>query len=170
MAGFIRSPEAVLERSAYHEAPPQPFAAKPSAGSMEEQAAIVAAAIIERLIFFKTEYPSTIEHTPLQAAGLKSVEKWRKSADRDHGMLRCVIFVMPLIKCRNSPPAPRRGKNLMKSVKIQIIFSRRFSAPGPSQKSQNFFSAFAIFAATFEQIQRPLTIRCGENCPNKCGK
>ncbi|MBX4896173.1 hypothetical protein [Rhizobium bangladeshense] len=58
---------------------------------MEEQAAIVAAAIIERLIFFKTDYPSTIELTPLQAAGLKSVEKWQKSAARDHGMLHYVI-------------------------------------------------------------------------------
>ncbi|WP_189637027.1 MULTISPECIES: hypothetical protein [unclassified Rhizobium] len=55
---------------------------------MEEKAAIVAAAIIERLIFFKTEYPSTIERAPLQAAGLKSVEKWQKSAACDHGMLQ----------------------------------------------------------------------------------
>ncbi|WP_246733082.1 hypothetical protein [Rhizobium ruizarguesonis] len=93
MAGFIRSPEAVLERSAYHEAPPQPLPAKPSAGSMEEQAAIVTAAIIERRIFFKTEYPSTIELTPLQAAGLKSVKKWRKSADSVHGILQSVTFV-----------------------------------------------------------------------------
>ncbi|WP_167377003.1 hypothetical protein [Rhizobium aegyptiacum] len=93
---------------------------------MEEQAAIVAAAIIERLIFFKTEYPSTIEHTPLQAAGLKSVEKWRKSAVHDHGMLHTVIFVMPLIKCRNSPRVRRRGKNVMKSAKIQMIFPTGF--------------------------------------------
>ncbi|WP_259667515.1 hypothetical protein [Rhizobium lentis] len=89
----MRSPEAVLERSAYHEAPPHPLPAKPSAGSMEEQAAIVAAAIIERRIFFKTEYPSTIELTPLQAAGLKSVKKWRKSATRVHGVLQSVTFV-----------------------------------------------------------------------------
>jgi hypothetical protein len=82
-----------LERSAYQEAPPQPLPAKPSAGSMEEQAAIVAAAIIERRIFFKTEYPSTIELTPLQAAGLKSVKKWRKSAAIVHGILQSVTFV-----------------------------------------------------------------------------
>jgi hypothetical protein len=97
MAGFIRSPEAVLERSAYHEAPPQPFPAKLSAGSRKEQAAIVTAAIIERPIFFKTEYPSTIELTPLQAAGLKSVKKWRKSAASVHGMLQTEIFVSALI-------------------------------------------------------------------------
>ncbi|WP_246661341.1 hypothetical protein [Rhizobium sp. MHM7A] len=123
MAGFIRSPEAVLERSAYHEAPPQPFAAKPSAGSMEEQAAIVAAAIIERLIFFKTDYPSTIELTPLQAAGLKSVEKWQKSAARYHGMLHSVILVMSLIKYEISPRPAECGKNAMKSAKTQMIFS-----------------------------------------------
>jgi len=58
-----------LEWSAYHEAPPQPFPAKLSAGSKEEQAAIVAAAIIERLIFFKTEYPSTIELNALAGGG-----------------------------------------------------------------------------------------------------
>ncbi|MFS8143920.1 hypothetical protein [Rhizobium sp. BR 249] len=126
MAGFIRSPEAVLERSAYHEAPPQPFAAKPSAGSKEEQAAIVAAATIERQIFFKTEYPSTIELTPLQAAGLKSVEKWRKSAVNDHGMLHSVIFVRPLIKYENLPRVAGCGKNAMKSAKIQMIFPRKF--------------------------------------------
>ncbi|MGO7037835.1 hypothetical protein ACCS60_05640 [Rhizobium acaciae] len=60
---------------------------------MEEQAAIVTAAIIERRIFFKTEYPSTIELTPLQAAGLKSVKKWRKSAAPIHGILQSVTFV-----------------------------------------------------------------------------
>jgi hypothetical protein len=64
---------------------------------MEEQAAIVAATIIERRIFFKTEYPSTIELTPLQAAGLKSVKKWRKSAAAVHGILQSVtcVSVMP---------------------------------------------------------------------------
>ena len=67
---------------------------------MEEQAAIVAAAIIERRIFFKTEYPSTIELTPLQAAGLKSVKKWRKSAAHDHGMLQYVIFVSAMMEFR----------------------------------------------------------------------
>ncbi|WP_261332761.1 hypothetical protein [Rhizobium leguminosarum] len=82
-----------MERSAYHEAPPQPLPAKPSAGSMEEQAAIVTAAIIERRIFFKTEYPSTIELTPLQAAGLKSVKKWRKSAASVHGVLQSATLV-----------------------------------------------------------------------------
>ena len=64
MAGFIRSPEAVLERSAYQEAPPQPFAANPSTGRMVEQAAIVAAAITERQIFFKTDCPSIVELAP----------------------------------------------------------------------------------------------------------
>ena len=122
MAGFMRSPEAVLERSAYHEAPPQPFAAKPSAGSKEEQAAIVAAAIIERLIFFKTECPSTIELMPLQAAGLKSVEKWQKSATVDHGMLHYVILVISLIKYRKSAPMAGRGKNVIESAKIRMNF------------------------------------------------
>ncbi|UVD59243.1 hypothetical protein NE852_23385 [Rhizobium sp. Pop5] len=115
-----------MERSAYHEAPPQPFAAKPSAGSKEEQAAIVVAAIIERQIFFKTECPSTIELTPLQAAGLKSVEKWQKSAGADHGMLQIVIFVRPLIKYENLPRVAGCGKNAMKSAKIQMIFPRKF--------------------------------------------
>ena len=115
-----------MEWSAYHEAPPQPFPAKLSAGSKEEQAAIVAAAIIERRIFFKTEYPSTIELTPLQAAGLKSVEKWRKSAARDHGILQSVIFVRPLIKYGNLPPVAGCGKNAMKSAKIQMIFPGKF--------------------------------------------
>ncbi|WP_246807822.1 hypothetical protein [Rhizobium changzhiense] len=110
MAGFIRSPEAVLERSAYHEAPPQPFAAKPSAGSMEEQAAIVAATIIERRIFFKTEYPSTIELTPLQAAGLKSVKKWRKSAGQVHGILQSVTFVRAVMESQESMPPPNVEK------------------------------------------------------------
>ncbi|WP_245446413.1 hypothetical protein [Rhizobium leguminosarum] len=100
MAGFIRSPEAVLERSAYHEAPPHPFPAKLSAGSRQEQAAIVTAAIIERRIFFKTEYPSTIELTPLQAAGLKSVKKWRKSAACYHGILQSVTFVSAVTEFR----------------------------------------------------------------------
>jgi hypothetical protein len=36
---------------------------------MEEQAAIVTAAIIERRIFFKTEYPSTIELNALAGGG-----------------------------------------------------------------------------------------------------
>ncbi|MBB2788392.1 UNVERIFIED_ORG: hypothetical protein GGD44_003971 [Rhizobium esperanzae] len=89
-----------MERSAYHEAPPQPLPAKLSAGSMEEQAAIVTAAIIERRIFFKTEYPSTIELTPLQAAGLKSVKKWRKSAAHDHGMLQIATFVSVVTEFR----------------------------------------------------------------------
>jgi hypothetical protein len=90
----MRSPEAVLERSAYHEAPPHPLAANPSAGRMKEQAAIAAVVIRERQIFFKTDCPSTIELTPLQAAGLKSGKKWRKSADGDHGILHSVIFVI----------------------------------------------------------------------------
>ncbi|MBB3592837.1 hypothetical protein FHX08_003181 [Rhizobium sp. BK529] len=78
MAGFMRSPEAVLERSAYHEAPPHPFAANTSAGRMEEQAAIATTVIRERQIFFKTDCPSTIELTPLGRRGLnppKSGEK-----------------------------------------------------------------------------------------------
>jgi hypothetical protein len=65
----MRSPEAVLERSAYHEAPPQPAAANPSAGRMKEQAAIAAAVIRERLGFFKTDNPSTIELAPLRGGG-----------------------------------------------------------------------------------------------------
>ncbi|WP_164517739.1 MULTISPECIES: hypothetical protein [unclassified Rhizobium] len=93
---------------------------------MEEKAAIVAAAIIERLIFFKTEYPSTIERAPLQAAGLKSVEKWQKSAACDHGMLQCVTFVMLLIKFRNLPRAAARRKNPMESAKIQMNFPTKF--------------------------------------------
>jgi hypothetical protein len=36
---------------------------------MEEQAAIVAAAIIERLIVFKTESPSTVEVAPVAGGG-----------------------------------------------------------------------------------------------------
>ncbi|MFF0920746.1 hypothetical protein AB9E26_15620 [Rhizobium leguminosarum] len=74
---------------------------------MEEQAAIVTAAIIERRIFFKTEYPSTIELTPLQAAGLKSVKKWRKSAAHVHGILQSVTFVsvMPGFQECASPPS-----------------------------------------------------------------
>jgi hypothetical protein len=78
---------------------------------MEEEAAIVATAIIERQIFFKTDYPSTVERTPLQAAGLKSVEKWRKSAARDHGMLQIEIFVNVVAGC----PSGRKGKFLKKS-------------------------------------------------------
>ncbi|ULJ74169.1 hypothetical protein [Rhizobium gallicum] len=123
MAGFIRSPEAVLECSAYHEAPPHPAAANPSAGSMKELAAIATAVIIERLIFFKTDYPSTIELAPLGAAGLKSGEKWRKSAADYHGMLQCVIFVslaefeLKKCNCRES------GKKIRKSGKIRTIFS-----------------------------------------------
>jgi hypothetical protein len=45
---------------------------------MEEQAAIVAAAIIERRIFFKTDCPSTVELAPYGRRGLnpsKSGEK-----------------------------------------------------------------------------------------------
>jgi hypothetical protein len=61
---------------------------------MVEQAAIVATAIIERQIFFKTDRPSIVELTPLRAAGLKSAEKWRKSAFVHHGILQSVIFVM----------------------------------------------------------------------------
>ncbi|WP_246726556.1 hypothetical protein [Rhizobium laguerreae] len=110
MAGFIRSPEAVLERSAYHEAPPQPLPAKPSAGSMEEQAAIVTAATIERRVFFKTEYPSTIELAPLQAAGLKSVKKWRKSAAQLHGILQSVTFVSVMSGFRECTPRPSAEK------------------------------------------------------------
>ena len=92
----MRSPEAVLERSAYHEAPPQPLAANPSAGRMKEHAAMAAVVIRERQIFFKTDCPSTIELAPSQAAGLKSGEKWRKSAEHDHGTLQSVIFVIPI--------------------------------------------------------------------------
>jgi hypothetical protein len=84
-----------LECRAYHEAPPHPAPAKLSAGSAKEQAAIAAAVIRERLVFLKTVYPSTIELAPLQAAGLKSAEKWRKSAHRDHGILQTEIFVIP---------------------------------------------------------------------------
>ncbi|WP_164736321.1 hypothetical protein [Rhizobium vallis] len=78
---------------------------------MEEQAAIVAAAIIERRIFFKTEYPSTIELTPLQAAGLKSVKKWRKSATSVHGILQSVTFVSAAVKF----PKGRAIKNVEKT-------------------------------------------------------
>jgi len=92
----MRSPEAVLERSAYHEAPPHPLAANPSAGRMKEQAAMAAVVIRERQIFFKTDCPSTIELAPSQAVGLQSGEKWRKSADRDHGTLQLVTFVIPV--------------------------------------------------------------------------
>ncbi|MEX2692328.1 hypothetical protein [Rhizobium mongolense] len=123
MAGFIRSPEAVLECSAYHEAPPHPAAANPSAGRMKELAAIATAVTIERLIFFKTDYPSTIELAPLRAAGLKSGEKWRKSAADYHGMLQAVILVslagFELKKCR----CRKSGKNIRKSGKIRTIFS-----------------------------------------------
>ncbi|MGO7589587.1 hypothetical protein [Rhizobium leguminosarum] len=73
---------------------------------MEEQAAIVAAAIIERRNFFKTEYPSTIELTPLQAAGLKSVKKWRKSAAPVHGILQSVTFVSVMMESQESMPSP----------------------------------------------------------------
>jgi hypothetical protein len=61
---------------------------------MVEQAAIVVAAIIERQIFFKTDCPSTVELAPLRAVGLKSVEKWQKSAANDHAMLQSVTFVI----------------------------------------------------------------------------
>ncbi|MEZ2131989.1 MULTISPECIES: hypothetical protein [unclassified Sinorhizobium] len=89
----MRSPEAVFELSAYHEAPPHPFPAKLSEGSIEEHAAIVAAVAIERQIFFKTDFPSKVMSAPLLAAALKSVEKWRKSASEDHGLLHFVIIV-----------------------------------------------------------------------------
>ncbi|WSH67596.1 hypothetical protein U8Q05_02230 [Rhizobium ruizarguesonis] len=77
---------------------------------MEEQAAIVAAAIIERRIFFKTEYPSTIELTPLQAAGLKSVKKWRKSALFVHGILQSVTFVSAMVEFQEFTPSPNVEK------------------------------------------------------------
>jgi hypothetical protein len=77
---------------------------------MEEQAAIVTAAIIERRIFFKTEYPSTIELTPLQAAGLKSVKKWRKSAAQLHGILQSVTFVSVISGFRECRPRPSVAK------------------------------------------------------------
>ncbi|WP_167377821.1 hypothetical protein [Rhizobium gallicum] len=90
---------------------------------MKELAAIATAVIIERLIFFKTDYPSTNELAPLGAAGLKSGEKWRKSAADYHGMLQCVIFVslaefeLKKCSCRES------GKKIRKSGKIRTIFS-----------------------------------------------
>jgi hypothetical protein len=38
--------------------------------------------------------------TPLQAAGLKSVKKWRKSAAADHGILLSVTFVSAMAEFR----------------------------------------------------------------------
>ncbi|WP_167363806.1 hypothetical protein [Rhizobium mongolense] len=90
---------------------------------MKELAAIATAVTIERLIFFKTDYPSTIELAPLRAAGLKSGEKWRKSAADYHGMLQAVIFAslveFALKKCSRR----KSGKNIRKSGKIRTIFS-----------------------------------------------
>jgi hypothetical protein len=84
---------------------------------MVEQAAIVATAKIERQIFFKTDCPSTVELTPLRAAGLKSAEKWRKSAFQDHGMLRIVIFVMSRRMIRKGVKRAKGGKKITKTNK-----------------------------------------------------
>jgi hypothetical protein len=90
---------------------------------MKELAAIATALIIQRLIFFKTDYPSTIELAPLRAAGLKSGEKWQKSAADYHGMLQNEIFVslveFDLKKCSRR----ESGKKIRKSGKIRTIFS-----------------------------------------------
>jgi len=119
---------------------------------MEEQAAIVAMAIIERQIFFKTEGPSTIELTPLQAAGLKSVEKWRKSAAGDHGIFQYEIFVIVSRRGKIGRTSEKCGKNATKSVKIRTIFLPHRQRSMPSQKSRNFFAKIVIFIATFAQI------------------
>jgi hypothetical protein len=76
----MRSPEAVLERPPYHDAPPHPDAANASVERIAKAADIVAMIAIEPLIFFKPIFPQTIELAPGERRGLKSGEKWQKSA------------------------------------------------------------------------------------------
>ena len=76
---FIRSPEAVLEWAAYHEAPPQPVAANAAMGLITTQADIVAVMASVREIIFKTSLPSTLLSAALQGdKGLKSAKNGKK--------------------------------------------------------------------------------------------
>jgi hypothetical protein len=101
---------------------------------MVEQAAIVATAIIERQIFFKTDCPSIVELTPLRAAGLKSAEKWQKRASDDHGILHDVIFVMSRRMIRKGVKRVMSEKKIMKSNRIRTFFA---SVTPRNQGSQN---------------------------------
>ena len=59
MDAFMRSPDAVLELSAYHEAPPQPFFADAVPEAMTEPATTAAAIAAMRIVFAKGEpFPS----------------------------------------------------------------------------------------------------------------
>jgi hypothetical protein len=136
----MRSPEAVLECSAYHEAPPQPFAAFPSIGRMVEQAAIVATAIIERLSFFKTGCPSTIELTPCGRRGLKSVQKWRKSAVHDHGILLSEIFVMSRQMIRKGVKRRLIKKAQLNQVKLEHFLREGVLTWCDHKNSENNFA------------------------------
>jgi hypothetical protein len=95
---------------------------------MVEQAAIVATAIIERLIFFKTRYPSTIELTPCGRRGLKSVQKWRKSAADNHGVLQIEIFVMSRRMIRLAVKRPAIKKAQWNQVKLEHFLRGAVSA------------------------------------------
>lgn len=94
VAGFMRSPEAVLEFSAYHEAPPQPVPALASSGAMMEQAAIVAAAIVMRRIFVKLCFPDTRPRADGISRSLGRAKNGEKVPLFDHEVLRFVIFVI----------------------------------------------------------------------------
>jgi hypothetical protein len=107
---------------------------------MVEQAAIVATAIIERLIFFKTGCPSTIELTPCGRRGLKSVQKWRKSAVHNHGMLQIEIFVMSrrMIRLGVKPLAIKKAQ--WNQVKLEHFLRGAVSATSDHKISENNFA------------------------------
>jgi len=58
----------------------------------------------------------------LQAAGLKSVKKWRKSAAFDHGMLQDVTFVSVVTKFRKRAVIVAPEKTLWNQLKSERIF------------------------------------------------
>ncbi|MBB3612157.1 hypothetical protein [Rhizobium sp. BK602] len=101
----------------YHDAPPHPVAANAFVERIAKEADIVAAIAIARLIFFKPIFPQAIELAPNRRRGLKSGQKWRKSASENHGMLQTVTFV--ILKCEDDRESKSAilGKNLMESVK-----------------------------------------------------
>jgi len=122
---FIRSPEAVLEWAAYQEAPPQPVAANAAIGLITTDADIVAAMASVRKIIFKTNLPSTLLSAAWWRRGLKSGQKWRKSAIFDHGMLQNEIFVVKPTK-RSLVPIPSiLEKNKWNQKQIRQLFRDR---------------------------------------------
>jgi hypothetical protein len=81
-AGFMRSPEAVLEVSAYHDAPPHCALAWPASATRIVAAAIVAAAVLMTIRKVSTHVE---EHSEGPHSHVEATNEWRRF------LVKCVL-------------------------------------------------------------------------------